>query len=93
MLRGILISKRKGVGLKHWNDSIPFIGNSNDMDGIYENIDVYNRNKQTKVLIIYDDMITDMFGNKKLQQIVKELFNIGRKLWISLLLLNQKIID
>ena len=50
------------------------------MDGIYENIDVYNRNKQTKVLIIYDDMITDMFGNKKLQQIVKELFNIGRKL-------------
>lgn len=63
------------------------------MDGIYENIDVYNRNKQTKVLIIYDDMITDMFGNKKLQQIVKELFNIGRKLWISLLLLNQKIID
>lgn len=63
------------------------------MDGIYENIDVYNRNKQTKVLIIYDDMITDMFGNKKLQQIVKELVNIGRKLWISLLLLNQKIID
>ena len=63
------------------------------MDGIYENIDVYNRNKQTKVLIIYDDMITDMFSNKKLQQIVKELFNIGRKLWISLLLLNQKIID
>ena len=63
------------------------------MDGIYENIDVYNRNKQTKVLIIYDDMITDMFGNKKLQQIVKELFNIDRKLWISLLLLNQKIID
>ena len=63
------------------------------MDGIYENIDVYNRNKQTKVLIIYDDMITDMFGNKKLQQIVKELFNIGRKLWISLLLLNQKTID
>ena len=63
------------------------------MDGIYENIDVYNRNKQTKVLIIYDDMITDMFGNKKLQQIVKELFKIGRKLWISLLLVNQKIID
>lgn len=66
------------------------------MDGIYNGMYVwyvYNRNKQTKVLIIYDDMITDMFGNKKLQQIVKELFNIGRKLWISLLLLNQKIID
>ena len=34
-----LIKKRKGAGLKKYNDSKAFITYSNDMDDIYENIE------------------------------------------------------
>ena len=40
--------------------------------------------KKSKILIIFDDMITDMLRNKKLDLIVTELFIRGRKLNISL---------
>ena len=36
----------------------------NDMD-IYENIRRYNLKKEGKILIVFDDMITDMLTNKK----------------------------
>ena len=36
----------------------------NDMD-IYENIRRYNLKKEGKILIVFDDMITDMLSNKK----------------------------
>ena len=36
----------------------------NDMD-IYENIQEYNLKKEGKILIVFDDMITDMLTNKK----------------------------
>ena len=32
---------------------------------IYENIEECNQNKKSKKLIKFDDMITDMVGNKK----------------------------
>ena len=35
----LLINKRESTGLKHLNDSKVFIEYSNDMDGIYKNID------------------------------------------------------
>ena len=44
------------------------------MDGIYKNIKEYNPNKKRKVLIVFDDMIADMLGNKNLNPIVTELF-------------------
>ena len=44
------------------------------MDDIYKNIQEYNPNKKRKILIIFDDMIADMFSNKKLNLIVTELF-------------------
>ena len=34
-----LINKRESTGLRHFNDSKPFIGYSNDMDDIYKNIE------------------------------------------------------
>ena len=40
----LLIKKRHEVGLKQYNDSKTFIKYSNDMDGIFENIEEYNAN-------------------------------------------------
>ena len=54
------------------------------MDNIYKNIEDYNPNKKRKVLIVFDDLIANMFSSKKLNLIVTELFITGRKLNISL---------
>ena len=45
--------------------------------------------KENKILIVFDDMITDMINNKKLNSIVTELFLRGRKLNISLVFITQ----
>ena len=31
------------------------------MDGIYENIEVYDQNKTSKILIVFDDMISVIY--------------------------------
>ena len=54
------------------------------MDDIFENIEEYNPNKQRKIFIIFDNMITDILSNSKLNPIVSELFIRGRKRNISL---------
>ena len=59
------------------------------MDDIYNNIEEYNPNKKTKILIVFDDMIVDMSSNKKLNIIVTELLIRGRKLNISLVFITQ----
>ena len=56
---------------------------------VYKNIDDYNRDKENKILIVFDDMITDMIHNKRLNSIVTELFIRGRKLNISLDFITQ----
>ena len=48
----------------------PLLNIQNDMDDIYKNIEEYNPNKKRKILIVVDDMITDMLSNKKLNTIV-----------------------
>ena len=53
------------------------------MQDAYKNINDYNPDKENKILIIFDDMITDMISNKKLNSIVTELFIRGRKVNIS----------
>ena len=53
------------------------------MDDTYRNIEEYNPNKKHKILFDFDDMISDMLSNKKLNPIVTELFIRGRKLKIS----------
>ena len=55
------------------------------MQNAHKNTDEYHPDKDCKVLIVFDDMITDIVSNKKLNQIVTELFIRGRKLNISLL--------
>ena len=54
------------------------------MHDVYKNLNYYNPNKENKILIVFDDMISDMINNKKLNSIVTELFIRGRKLNISL---------
>ena len=85
----ILIKKREDVGTKHFNDSKAFIEYSNDVNDVYKNIEEYNPNKKRKLLIFFDDMITDMLSNKKLNPIVTELFIRSRTLNISLVLMTQ----
>ena len=62
----ILINERECTGLKYFSDSNAFIEYSDDMDGIYKNIEEYNPNKKGKILTVFDDMISDMLSNKKL---------------------------
>ena len=84
-----LINKREIAVLKHFNDSKAFIEYSNDMDDIFKNFEEYKPNKKRKVLILFDDMITNVLSNKKLNRIVTELFIKGRKLNISLFFFTQ----
>ena len=75
-----LINTREKVGLNHFNNPKAFMEYSNDMQGVYKNIEDYNPIKKRKVLIIFDDMIADIIRNNKLNPIVTELFIRGRKL-------------
>ena len=63
---GLLIKKREDAGIKHFKDPNAFIECSNTMDNVYEMIDDYNQNRKRKILIVFDDMITDIMKNKKL---------------------------
>ena len=84
-----VINNREGVGIDHFNDRKAFIDYSNEMHDVYKNIDEYNPDKENKILIVFDDMITYMIHNKKLNSIVTELFIRGRKLNISLVFITQ----
>ena len=87
-----LISKIESTGLKHFNDSKAFIKNSNDIQNVDKNIKEYNRDKERKILIVFDDMIPDMINNKRLNSIISELFIRDRKLNISFVLLHNHIL-
>ena len=85
----LLINKREITDIKYFNYCKAFIEYSNDRDDIYENIKGFNPNKKRKILIVFNDMVADMFSNKKLNPVVTELFVRGRKLNISLVFITQ----
>ena len=62
---------------------------SNDMNDVLENINNYNKNRDKKVLIIFDNMIADIMRSGKFKAIVKELFIRRRKLNISVVFITQ----
>ena len=84
-----MIKKREDAGIKHLNSPNAFIECSNTMDNVYENINDYNPIRKRKKLIVFDDMIADIMGNKKFQAVIKELFIRCRKLNISLAFMTQ----
>ena len=67
-------------GLKHYDDPKAFIEYSNEMQDVYKNIEEYNLGKKRKVLIVFDDIVSDMINNKNLNPVVIELFIRSRKL-------------
>ena len=84
-----LINNRKKAGIKHFNDSTAFIEYSNDMDDVLDDINNYNKNRDKKVLIVFDDMIADIEYNKNFKQIIKELFYRARKINVSIVFITQ----
>ena len=80
-----LINKRESTGSKYFNDPKAFIEYSNGMQDVHKNINENNKDKERKILIVFNDMIVDMINNKKLNSIATKLFIRGRKLNISLL--------
>ena len=59
------------------------------MCDVYKNIDVYNIDKERKILIVFDEMIADIIKNKKLNSIVTELVIRSRKINISFVFITQ----
>ena len=44
-----------------------------------KNIEEYDLGKQSKILIVFDDTVTDMINNKELNPVITELFIRGKK--------------
>ena len=71
------------------NDPHAFIEYSSDMNDVLEDIKNYNKKRDKKVLIIFDDMIADIMRSEKFKAIVKELFIRCRKLNISIVFITE----
>ena len=84
-----LINKREQAGIKNLNDPHAFIEYSNDMNDVLDDINNYNKNRNKKVLIIFDDMIDDIMKSEKVKAIVKVLFIRCRKLNTSIVFITQ----
>ena len=85
----MLIDKRESSGLNVFKWFKAFIKYSIGINDIYKNIEEYNPSKKRKILIIFDDMISDMLSNKKKCLVATEIFIRGRKLNISLAFITQ----
>ena len=59
------------------------------MDDVLDDINNYNKNRDKKVLIVFDDIITGIMRNEKFKAIIKELFIRYRKLNISIVFITQ----
>ena len=84
-----LINKREQAGIKNLNDPHAFIEYSNDIDDVLDDINNYDKNRDKKVLVVFDNMIADIMSSKKFKAIIKELFIKCRKLNISIVFITQ----
>ena len=84
-----LINKREQAGIKNLNDPHAFIEYSDDMDDVLDDINNHNKNRDKKVLIVFDDMIADIEYNKKFKRRIKELFYRARKINVSIIFITQ----
>ena len=84
-----LIIKREQAGRKNLNDPKDFIEYSNDMDDVLNDINNYNKKRNKKVLIVFDDIIADIEYNKNFKRIIKELFYRARKINLSITFITQ----
>ena len=84
-----LINKREQAGIKNLNDPHAFIEHSDNMNDVLYDINNYNKNRDKKVLIIFDDVIVDIEYNKNFKRINKELFYRARKINVSIVFFTQ----
>ena len=84
-----LINKREQAGIKNLNDPQAFIEYSDDMNDVLDDINNYNKNRDKKVLIVFDDMIDDIEYIKNFKRIIKELFYRARKINVSIVFITQ----
>ena len=84
-----LIIKREQAGIKNLNNPHAFIEYSDDMNDVLDDINNYNKNRDKKVLIVFDDMIADIEYNKNFKRIIKELFYRARKINVSIVFIRQ----
>ena len=84
-----LISKREQAGIKNLNDPQAFTEYSDDMNDVLDDINNYNKNRDKKVLIVFDDMTADIEYNKNFKRIIKELFYRARKINVSIVFITQ----
>ena len=84
-----LINKREQAGIKNLNDPHALIEYSDDMNDVLDDINNYNKNRDKKVLIVFDDMIADIEYNKNFKRIIKELFYRAHKIYVSTVFITQ----
>ena len=84
-----LINKRKQAGIKNLNDPHAFIEYSDDINDVLDDINNYNKNRDKKVLTVFDDMIADIEYNKNFKRIIKELFYRAHKINVSIVFITQ----
>ena len=59
------------------------------MNDVLDDINNDNKNRDKKVLIVFDDMIADIEYNKNFKRIIKELFYRARKINASIVFITQ----
>ena len=59
------------------------------MNDVLDDINNYNKNRDKKVLIVFDDMIADIEYNKNFKRIIKELLYRARKINVSIVFITQ----
>ena len=65
-----LINKREQAEIKNLNDPNAFIEYSGDMNDVLDDINDYNKNRDKKVLIVFDDMIAGIEYNKNFKRTI-----------------------
>ena len=85
----LIIRKREGVGLKHYNDSKFIRKYSSNTNNKLENVEEYKPNKERKILIVFDDINAGMLRNKKSNTLVTVLFIRCRKVNIYSFFITQ----
>ena len=84
-----LINKREQAVIKNLNDRHAFTEYSDDMNDVLDDINNYNKNRDKKVLIVFDDMIADIEYNKNFKRIIKELFYRAHKINVSIIFITK----
>ena len=59
------------------------------MSDALDDINNYNKKRDKKVLIVFDDMIADIEYNKDFKRIIKKLFYRARKINVSIVFITQ----